>query len=119
MARTTVSITTMLGAYGDYSTANAADLTWQAADVANGNQVLGKAGDIILFKNTDAVNTYYVTITSVALFGRTGDITQYDVGPAETAHFGPYQHAGWKQTDGYLYLDAEHADIEFCVLRAA
>ena len=118
MARTDVSVTTLLGAYGDYSVANSADLTWQQADTTNDNQVLLREGDILLFWNQGA-GAQTVTINSVALYGRTGDITAYSVGVDEIAHFGPVKAAGWKQSDGYLYFEASTNDIYWCVLRAS
>lgn len=117
MARTTVSITTMLGAYGDYSTPNAADITFQAADVANDNQALLNEGDILLVWNKGA-SPYTFTVTSVALYGRTGDVSAYSVGAGEIAAFGPYKHAGWKQSDGYCYFDASSTNIYFAIIRS-
>jgi len=117
MARTDVSVTDLIGAYGDYSVANVADLTWQVADIVNDNQVLLKEGDILLFWN-QGVGAQTVTINSVDLYGRTGDITAYSVGIDEIAHFGPVKAPGWRQTDSYLYFEASTVDIYWCVLRA-
>lgn len=117
MARTSVSVTTLLGAYGTYS-ANAADITFAAADTVNDNQVLMKEGDILLVWNQGA-GAQTFTVSSVALFGRTGDVTTYSVGADEIAAFGPAKFAGWKQSDNMLYFEASSTDIYFAVLRAA
>ena len=104
-------MTTALGPYGDYSTANAADLTMAAADVGNGNQFASSGRDLLVAYNSGG-SPYYVTVSSVAdPYGRTGDITQYDVGAGEYAVFGPFKRPGWIQTDGYVYVDAENAAV--------
>lgn len=114
MARTAVTVTDLLGAYGTYS-ANAADITWQAADTVNDQQVTLVEGDILLVWNQDA-GAQTFTVTSVALFGRTGDVTAYSVGADEIAAYGPFRGPGWKQTDGMLYFEAASANIYFAIL---
>ena len=118
MARQTVTVTTMLGAYGDYSVANAADIVWTQADTSNYEEFLMREGDILLVKNTGG-SAYTFTVTSVDLFGRTGDVSAYSVGAGEQAAFGPLKFAGWKQSDGKLYFQANNTAIYFGVLRAA
>lgn len=115
MARTTITKTTALGAYGDYSGANVADLAMQAADVGNGNQFIPSSRDLLVVRNSGG-SPYYVTVTSASdPFGRTGDIDQYDVGAGEVAIFGPFKRSGWIQTDGYIYVDGENAALYFGV----
>lgn len=116
MARTSVTVTTMLGAYGDYSVANAADITFQAADTVNQNQVLLREGDILLVWNQGG-SAYTFTVSSVELFGRTGDVSAYSVGVGEIAVFGPAKFAGWKQSDSMLYFEGNNASIYFAILR--
>lgn len=118
MARTTLSATTLLGAYGDYSVANAADIVFTAADTVNYNQAILQEGDVLLVWNKGG-SAYTFTVTSVELFGRTGDVSAYSVGAGEIAAFGPYRHAGWKQTDGYVYFQGSNASIFFAILRQA
>lgn len=116
MARTAVSVTTLLGAYGDYSVANAADVTFQQADTVNDQLVVMQEGDILLAWNKGA-GAQTVTISSVSLFGRTGDVSAYSVGAGEIMAFGPVLSAGWKQSDGALYFEASSTDIYFAILR--
>ena len=111
MARTSLTKTTALGSYGDYSTANAADLTMAAADVVNGNQFVSTGRDLLIARNSGG-SAYYVTVSSSEdPYGREGDITQYDVGAGEVAIFGPFKRPGWVQSDGYIYVDAENAAV--------
>lgn len=117
MARTTLTKTTVLGAYGDYSVANAADITMTAADVANGNQFVCGDRDLLVVHNTGG-SAYTVTVDSVAdpHYGREGDITTYSVGAGEYAAFGPFKAPGWRQSDGYVYVDGSNALLYFGVL---
>lgn len=111
MARTTLTKTTALGAYGTYS-ANAADLTMAAADAVNYNQFVASNNDLVIAYNSGA-GAVTLTISSVAdpKYGRTGDISAYSIGVGEYAVFGPMKNAGWKQSDGYIYLTASSADL--------
>ena len=118
MARTAISATTLLGAYGDYSVANAADITFTAADTVNQNEIVLRQGDILLAWNQGA-SPYTVTVTSVELYGRTGDVSAYSIGAGEIMAFGPVQPAGWKQSAGELYFEANNASVYFAILRAA
>lgn len=115
MARTTINAVTALGAYGTYS-ANAADFTWTAADVANKNQTVATNNLLLLAYNSGG-SPYTVTVSSVAdPFNRSGDIATYSLGAGEYAVFGPFQNVGWKQSDGYLYYEASNAAVRFAVI---
>ena len=116
MPRTTLTKTTPLGAFGTYS-ANAADLTLTAADTVNLNQFRATGNNLVIAQNTNA-GAQTVTITSAPINGRTGDITTYSIGAGEIAVFGPFlgNQNGWTQSDGYIYLQASHADIKFAII---
>lgn len=115
MARTNLTKTTALGAYGNYA-ANAADLTMAVADVANKNQFTATGKDLIVAHNTGA-SAYTVTISSAPdPYGRSGDIAAYSIGAGEYAVFGPMELTGWMQPDGKIYLEAENAAVKFGVV---
>jgi hypothetical protein len=115
MPRTSLTAKAVVGGYGTYS-ADGADFTWTAADVANGNQVAATNNDLVLAYNSGAT-PYTVTISSVAdPFNRTGDITTYSLAAGEYGVFGPFPNLGWKQSDGYLYLAASNASVRFAVI---
>jgi len=117
MARTTLTKTTALGAYGDYSGASSADLTMTAADTSNQNQFVASSSDLVIAHNTGG-STYTITITSAAdpTYGREGDVDTYSLGAGEYAVFGPFRRPGWVQSDGYVYLEASNALVKFGVV---
>jgi hypothetical protein len=115
--RTLLTKTTPLGCYPSLPiTANGADLTETAADVANKNRFVSGGNDLVIAHNTGA-SAYTVTITSVVDDeGRTGDITAYSIGAGETAIFGPFKKHGWMQSSGHIHLEAENASVKFAVV---
>ena len=117
MARTTLTKTTALGAYGDYSVADSADMAMTAADISNQNQFVASARDLVVAHNTGG-SAYTITITSIEdpHYGRLGTITTYSLGAGEYAVFGPFKRAGWVQSDGYVYLEANNALVKFGVV---
>ena len=115
MARAALTKTTALGAYGTYS-AGAADLTMTAADASEKNSFTCTGNDLVIAHNTGAVERT-ITISSVAdPYNRTGDITAYALGAGEYAVFGPFKVRGWQQSDGKIYLEANHAEVKFGVV---
>lgn len=118
MPRVTLTRTTPLGPYPTLPvSANALDLTLAAADAANKNQFLLDGPCLIVAHNT-GVGARTITLTSVAdPQQRTGDITTYSIGADEIAVFKIDQVAGWRQTDGFMYLEAEHAEVLLGVIR--
>lgn len=118
MARTTLTRTVPLGPYPALPVAaNALDVTMTAADATNDNQFVLDGPCIIIAHNT-GVAARTITLTSVAdEKNRTGDITAYSIGPSEYMAFYVSATGGWKQSTGYMYLDAEHAEVKIGVLK--
>lgn len=118
MPRTTLTKTTALGPYGDYTIANAADLTMTAADAVNYNQFVFGGEDLVIAHNTGgSIRTITITAASDP-YRRAGNVIyEYSLGIGEYAVFGPFKAAGWLQSDGYLYLQASHADVKFGVVK--
>jgi len=117
MARATLTKTTPLGSNGTYG-ANLADMVMTAANVSDKNQFVCTGNDLVIAHNTNAGSTARtVTVTSVAdPYGRTGNIAAYSIGAGEFAVFGPFKSTGWQQTDGYVYLEADNAEVKFGVV---
>lgn len=115
MAKATLTKTALPGAYASV-TVNSADVTLTAADVANKNQFVASGRDLVVAFNSGAA-PHTVTITSVAdpRYGRTKDISAYSVGAGELAVF-ELKRPGYMQADGYIYLEADHAEIKFGVI---
>lgn len=98
--------------------ANAADFTFTAADATNKEEVVHTGREFIVAHNTSVDTAYTVTVTSVAVEGRTLDVPNaYSMAAGEYAIFGPYPVKGWRQTNGKLYFEASNAAIEFAVIK--
>jgi hypothetical protein len=118
MGRTTLTRTTPLGAYPSLPVAaNALDAVMTGADVTNKNQFLLDAPLIIIAQNTDTVDRT-VTLTSAPdAQKRTGDVGPYTLSADEIALFRIDQVAGWVQSDGYLYLEANNVAVKLGAIR--
>ena len=133
MARTDLTKTTALRAYGTYS-ANAADLTmtavtnrnqftaagnelricWYLQPPSSKNQFTAAGNELVIAHNTGA-SAATVTITSVAdPCGRASDIATYSLDAGEYVVFG-FKPDSW-QPDGNIYLEASSADVKFGVI---
>lgn len=118
MPRVTLTPITPLGPYPSLPlSANAADITWTAADATNKQQVLFNGPKLILARNSHASTAYTVTLTSkVDSRNRTGDVTAYQVDAGDTMFFKIDNAEGWQQSDGYLYFEANNASVLFAVI---
>ena len=117
-ARTTISRTTPLGPYPSLPVAaNALDCTMAAADTVNNNQFTLDGPVMIIAQNTDAVDRTITFTSAVDPQNRSGDISAYTLSADEIAVFKVDQVAGWRQTDGFFYLQASNAAVKFCVVR--
>ena len=120
MARLALTVQTPLGSYPTLQpTADSADLIWTAsgADFADGFSYTLTGRELLLIRN-DNVAAQTVTISStVDEKKRSGDITAYSIGIAEYAFFGPFEKAGWVQSNGNLYGAVSAADLYLAVIR--
>lgn len=117
MARQSHTPLTALGTKTDAYSANAADLTMTAADTVNKEMVALTGNELVVAHNTGAAE-HTVTVTSVVdEMGRTGNVAAYAVGAGEYAVFGPFGTEGWRQSDGKLYFEANHAEVLFGVVK--
>jgi hypothetical protein len=91
-------------------------VTMTAADTVNKEQFALTGREILIIHNTGASSRTY-TITSVAdPFGRLGDITAQTIAAGAIHTVGPFGLAGWQQTGGYLYIEANNAEVKFGVI---
>ncbi len=118
MPRVTLTPITPLGPYPTLPlSANAADVTFTAADATNKNQVLFNGPKLLLAKNSHATTAYTVTLTSKAdNRNRTGDVTTYSLEAGDIMAFRIDSAEGWQQADGYLYFEASNASVLFAVI---
>lgn len=118
MARQTQSVQAAAGPYPTLPlSAGAATITGLAADATNKEQALfGSYGELMVIAQNTGVGARTVTFTSVVdPYKRTGDITTYSIAAGGIAVF-RFRKEGWRQTDGYLYFEASHAEVIFRVL---
>lgn len=87
-----------------------------AANTTDKEQFAIADGDVILVQNTGAGSHTY-TVTSVAdpTYGRTGDVSGVTIA-AGAIHALRVGVNGWRQTDGKVYLEANHAEVKFGIL---
>ena len=91
-------------------------VTMTAADTVNKEQFALTGREVLIIHNTGASSRTY-TITSVAdPFGRLGDITAQTIAAGAIHTVGPFGLAGWQQTGGFLYIEANNAEVKFGVI---
>lgn len=121
MSQTALTVTPLVGPYPASLpvSAGALAVTMAAADATNGNSFPLTGAEILLIQNTDS-SAHTVTISSVAVNGRTGDITTYSVAANSIACFSfRGSMAGWQQTNGNVNMSVSSALIYFGVLKPA
>lgn len=98
--------------------ANAADVSFTAVNVSDGNGCIIEPGMSLLVTNTHADTEYDFTVASVAdKLGRTGNIV-YPLQAGEFALFGPITLEGWRQSNGQIYFGGENAAIKVLVIKS-
>lgn len=120
MARTLLASVTPKGPFVTLPvTANSLDVTFTAADAANGNYVpFAGSKMLVVALNSHGANPYTFTIKSSAdAHKRTGDIGAYTLAAGE---YGAYivERDGFVQDSdqaGSIWLDAENAAVKFVV----
>lgn len=91
-------------------------VTMTAADTTNHEQIALTGREVLLIQNTGASSHTY-TITSVAdPYGRTGDISTQTIAAGAIHVLGPFGLQGWQQTNGFLYLQANDAEVKYGVI---
>lgn len=113
MPRTTLPVTDAVAA----SPLTAVNPTETSADVANGNQFPHTGREVLEAFNSDTV-AHNVTLHSVPVRGRQDPLhaTAQSIPAGGRRVYGPFGD-GWRQTDGYVYVNADHATVRFRVLR--
>jgi len=93
------------------------DITYTAADNANGNSVTWSSNRLMLCAWNDSAGALTITVTAVAAAdsGRLTTITAYSLAADDHVHI-ILGRDGWQQSDGTLYLDASGSAIKFAVL---
>lgn len=115
---TALPIITPKGPY-DAISANGLDFEFTEADAVNGNAFVCTGRELIVIRNDHASDPATVTILSAPdPYGRTKDIATYSLAAGEFAAFWAGKTAGWRQSDGKLWLSvAGTGTIKFAILR--
>lgn len=92
-------------------------LTATAATPADDEQTALTGREVIIFRNSGA-SERNVTITSIAdsQKNRTGNVS-FTLAAGAIKAIGPLGLDGWKQSDGFLYFEADHAEVLISVIR--
>ncbi len=107
---------TKTNAPGAYATAGVA-VTMTGADTTNQNAFVMNGNELVIAHNTGA-SPHTITITSAPdEKNRLGTISAESIAAGAIRIFGPFELAGWIQTDGALYLEANHVEVEFGVIK--
>jgi len=111
MARTTLTKSKLSGSY----TGASITPTITAGDASNLNQFLMSGGEIISVRNSGGSSRSITIKSATDPYGRSGDITE-SIPAGESRVYGPFLAPGWRQSDGYFYLDPGHADLLITIL---
>lgn len=119
MPRTALTPLTPKGPYPNFPiTAGSLSAAGAAADVANKNTFPYSGREVIIARNSGAT-PHTVTLTShTDSQNRSGDIGSYSIPGGQSLYFNAVGGLdGWKQADGGFYLEADHAEVLFTILR--
>jgi hypothetical protein len=101
---------TKLAIFDGVAAANEFRVPGTAGDVSN-NMAFDWTGREQIILTVSGVTARTVTIPSVPVAGRSGDITTYSVAAGEVHIIPPFVSKGWVQADGKVYLDPSHAEL--------
>lgn len=95
------------------------EVTFTASNqTGGGNRFVSTGREVVLVRNANTGSTARtVTVTSVAVDGRTNDITDYSVAAGAIAVLPKFRITGWRDSSGYITLTGSHAELEIAVLR--
>src|SRR5438128_1770008 len=97
-ARTALAIQPLRALNQAAPNAGQLDITFAAADVANGNAFPFTGREVLLVQNADGAAAHHFTLTSVADgLGRTGDIAAYTVALSAFSAVDANTLQGWLQ----------------------
>ncbi len=117
MARTPLTIQTPKGPYPGSVAAEALDITWEAGDATNNNEIAATGKELLLVRNDDVGAQTFTLVSAADPFKRSADITAYSLGAGEYAAFWLGALTGWIQSDRKFHLNPGNANLKFAVLK--
>ncbi len=115
MPRTAIPVT-QLANFDGIASANEFKNNEVSADVVNGNAFTWTGRESLICRNSGA-SARTITVSSVPVKGRSGDITTYNIPAGESHTVPPLPAEGWMQADGMVYVDGSNAEVKFTLLR--
>lgn len=91
-------------------------VTFTAADTVEKERFTLTGREVLLVHNTNAGSQTYTITSTPDPYNRTRDITTNSIAAGAIHTVGPFGITGWAQTDGFLHLEASHADVKFAVV---
>lgn len=83
----------------------------------DGDQIALNGNQLLVVENSHGSNPFTVRVSSAPdLSGRYGDIGPITLIAGQIIGFCKFPTAGWKQSDGFLYLDANSTNIKYIVI---
>lgn len=120
MSRTPITPQTLQGnKVSAYAVAESADITFAASTGSagdSGNSFTSTGNDILIARNDNAAAKTITFTTLEDPYGLQEDISAYSIGIGEYAIFGIFQVVPWRQADGLVYFETNHADIKVAVI---
>jgi hypothetical protein len=111
MARTTITKTVLPGPYA----ADGVTVAMTAADVTNKNEAPLTGADLLIMRNANGAAKTYKLEGASNIYNRTADLSGSLAAGALAAFFFNNLEA-FRQPDGMLYCEGEHADVKFGLL---
>lgn len=91
-------------------------LTFAALDNVNGDEFVASGNDLIIFLNTTGSPVNVTLGSSPDALGRSGDVVK-SVPANGYALAGPIPAAGWRQSNGRVFINAAAAGLSVAIVR--
>lgn len=120
MAYTAIAQQTVAGPYAAESiTAKMTTITFTAADITNGNEIIMATGRTLLLCRNDDVGAVTVTVASSPdPYGRTATITAFSIAAGATVGR-IFEVVGWESTGGGRNLVVTASDVDLKIAAIA
>lgn len=83
----------------------------------DGDQIALNGKQLLLVQNAHATDPFTFRLSSAAdPYGRYNDVGPITLAAADILAFAKFPTVGWKQSDNYLYLDANSTNIQYMVI---
>jgi hypothetical protein len=90
-------------------------VTMEAADIVNYNDFSPTGREVLIAHNT-GVGANTVSVDSVSVHGRSGNIAAESIAADAIRVYGPF-NTGWKQSDDKIHFEADSIEVEFGIIR--